>query len=362
MTRMNGILADSDIQVLVNNGTVNAICSFDKDQIQPASLDLRLGDKAYRIRASFMPGSSATVIDKLERLKLYEFDLQDGAVLETGCVYIVPLLENLALSKVLSAVANPKSSTGRLDVFTRVISDYTQEFDKICMGYHGPLYLEISPRTFPILVRTGSRLSQLRFRKGHSYLKEVELYELHKNEMLVSDDTPNINDGGIGISVNLEGNENGLVGYRGKRHTDVIDVDKSAVAHILDFWEPIYDHGTKEIVLDPHEFYILVSREVIHIPPFYAAEMKPFDPLIGEFRVHYAGFFDPGFGNMEISRKGARAVLEVRNHEIPFILEHGQIIGRLVYEHMLNRPLKLYGHDVGSHYQGQGLKLSKHFK
>ncbi|OPB31150.1 2'-deoxycytidine 5'-triphosphate deaminase [Bartonella sp. AR 15-3] len=362
MTRMNGTLADSDIQVLVNNGTINAICSLDKDQIQPASLDLRLGDKAYRIRASFIPGSNATVIDKLERLKLHEFDLQDGAVLETGCVYIVPLLENLALSKVLSAVASPKSSTGRLDVFTRVISDYTQEFDKICMGYHGPLYLEISPGTFPILVRTGSRLSQLRFRKGHSYLKEVELYELHKNEMLVSDDTPNINDGGIGISVNLEGDENGLVGYRGKRHTDVIDVDKSAVAHILDFWEPIYDHGMKEIVLDPHEFYILVSREFIHIPPFCAAEMKPFDPLIGEFRVHYAGFFDPGFGNMEISRKGARAVLEVRNHEIPFILEHGQIIGRLVYERMLNRPLKLYGHDVGSHYQGQGLKLSKHFK
>ncbi|WP_455478742.1 2'-deoxycytidine 5'-triphosphate deaminase [Bartonella sp. B10] len=362
MVRMSGILADSDIQDLIDNGVLKALFPFDASQIQPASLDLRLGNKAYRVRASFMPGLNTKVLDKLERLKLHEFDLQDGAVLETGCVYIVPLLEGLALPKILSAVANPKSSTGRLDIFTRVITDNAQEFDKICAGYHGPLYLEISPRTFPVLVRTGSRLSQLRFRKGKSYLNERELYILHKNEKLISGDMPHINDGGIGLSINLKGDENGLVGYRGKHHTSVIDIDQRAVAHVLDFWEPILDRGQRELVLDPDEFYILSSQEAIHVPPLYAAEMIPFDPLVGEFRVHYAGFFDPGFGHMEAGGKGSRAVLEVRSHEVPFILEHGQIIGRLVYEHMLNRPSVLYGHDAGSHYQAQGLKLSKHFK
>ncbi|EJF98902.1 deoxycytidine triphosphate deaminase [Bartonella vinsonii subsp. arupensis Pm136co] len=362
MTRVSGILADNDIQALIDNDILKALCPFDTAQIQPASLDLRLGNKAYRIRASFMPGADVKVLDKLERLKLHEFDLQDGAVLETGCVYIVPLLESLALPEILSAVANPKSSTGRLDIFTRVITDNAQEFDKICAGYHGPLYLEISPRTFPILVRTGSRLSQLRFRKGHSYLNESELHVLHRNETLISDDLPNISTSGIGLSINLKGDENGLVGYRGKRHTSVIDIDKHAVAHVLDFWEPLFDRGQRELILDPDEFYILVSREAVHVPPLYAAEMTPFDPLVGEFRVHYAGFFDPGFGHMEVGGKGAKAVLEVRSHEVPFILEHGQIIGRLVYEHMLHRPLQLYGQNAGSHYQAQGLKLSKHFK
>ncbi|AQX30155.1 2'-deoxycytidine 5'-triphosphate deaminase [Bartonella schoenbuchensis] len=362
MVCTNGILADSDIQALIDSSVLKAICPFDADQIQPASIDLRLGKKAYRIRASFMPGLGTKVFDKLERLKLHEFDLQEGAVLETGCVYIVPLLENLDLPNIFSAVANPKSSTGRLDVFTRVITDNAQEFDKICAGYHGPLYLEISPRTFPILVRTGSRLSQLRFRKGQSYLNGIELHALHRNEMLISDDFPNISDDGIGLSVNLKGNEEGLVGYRGKHHTSVIDVDQRCVANVLDFWEPIYDCGEMELVLDPDEFYILVSQESIHVPPLYAAEMTPFNPLVGEFRVHYAGFFDPGFGHTQAGGKGARAVLEVRSHEVPFILEHGQMIGRLVYEHMLNRPSLLYGHDIGSHYQAQGLKLSKHFK
>ncbi|WP_019219890.1 2'-deoxycytidine 5'-triphosphate deaminase [Bartonella florencae] len=362
MARVSGILADNDIQALIDHDILKALRPFDTVQIQPASLDLRLGEKAYRIRASFMPGTDIKVFDKLERLKLHEFNLRDGAVLETGCVYIVPLLENLALPEILSAVANPKSSTGRLDIFTRIITDNAQEFDKICAGYHGPLYLEISPRTFPILVRTGSCLSQLRFRKGHSYLNEIELHTLHRNETLISDDLPNISAGGIGLSINLKGDENGLIGYRGKRHTSVIDIDKRAVADILDFWEPLFDHGQRELILDPDEFYILVSREAIHVPPLYAAEMTPFDPLVGEFRVHYAGFFDPGFGHMEAGGKGAKAVLEVRSYEVPFILEHGQIIGRLMYEHMLNQPSVLYGQNTGSHYQAQGLKLSKHFK
>lgn len=251
-----------------------------------------------------MPGPDTKVLDKLERLKLHEFDLRDGAVLETGCVYIVPLLESLALPEFLSAVANPKSSTGRLDIFTRVITDNAQEFDKICAGYHGPLYLEISPRTFPILVHKGSHLSQLRFRKGQSYLNEIELHTLQKQEILISENLPNISVGGIGLSINLKGDENGLIGYRGKHHTSVIDIDKRAVAHVLDFWEPLFDRGQRELVLDPDEFYILVSRESVHVPPLYAAEMTPFDPLVGEFRVHYAGFLIQDLGIRRRVEKG----------------------------------------------------------
>lgn len=361
MTRDTGILADSDIAALFEAGALTAERALDHDQIQPASLDLRLGAKAYRVRASFMPGPDTPVAKKLERLKLHEIDLSDGAVLETGCVYIVPLLEGLALPQELSASANPKSSTGRLDIFTRVIVDSAQEFDKVPAGYNGPLYLEVSPRTFPIVVRTGSRLSQIRFRKGAAQLNETELSTLHAEETLVASATPNISNGGIALSIDLSGGDNGLIGYRGKHHTSVVDVDKRGLHDALDFWEPIYDRGQRELVLDPDEFYILVSQEAVHVPPLYAAEMTPFDPLVGEFRVHYAGFFDPGFGNLSAGGQGSRAVLEVRSHEVPFILEHGQIVGRLIYEHMLKRPKALYGSDLGSHYQAQGLKLSKHF-
>ncbi|WOC15575.1 2'-deoxycytidine 5'-triphosphate deaminase [Pseudochrobactrum sp. MP213Fo] len=362
MNRDTGILADSDIAALFDTGALKAARPLDQDQIQPASLDLRLGAKAYRVRASFMPGPDTPVAKKLERLKLHEIDLSEGAVLETGCVYIVPLLESLALPQELSASANPKSSTGRLDIFTRVIVDSAQEFDKVPAGYNGPLYLEVSPRTFPIVVRSGSRLSQIRFRKGAAQLNEVELTALHEQETLVASATPNISNGGIALSVDLSGGDSGLIGYRGKHHTSVVDVDKRAMHDVLDFWEPIYDRGHRELVLDPDEFYILVSQEAVHVPPLFAAEMTPFDPLVGEFRVHYAGFFDPGFGNLSAGGQGSRAVLEVRSHEVPFILEHGQIVGRLIYEHMLKRPKALYGSDLGSHYQAQGLKLSKHFR
>ncbi|MDT6940131.1 2'-deoxycytidine 5'-triphosphate deaminase [Brucella pseudogrignonensis] len=360
--REAGILADADIAALFESGLLKSARPLDADQIQPASLDLRLGAKAYRVRASFMPGPGTPVIDKLERLKLHEIDLTAGAVLETGCVYIVPLLESLSLSPELSASANPKSSTGRLDIFTRVIADGAQEFDKVPAGYHGPLYLEVSPRTFPIVARTGSRLSQIRFRQGRAQLTEAELATLHQNETLVAAEQPNISGGGIALSVDLSGDKDKLIGYRGKHHTAVVDVDQRAAHDVLDFWEPIYDRGSRELVLDPDEFYILVSREAVHVPPLFAAEMTPFDPLVGEFRVHYAGFFDPGFGHTAAGGTGSRAVLEVRSHEVPFILEHGQIVGRLVYEHMLKRPKALYGIDLGSNYQAQQLKLSKHFR
>ncbi|AQS42167.1 MAG: 2'-deoxycytidine 5'-triphosphate deaminase [Candidatus Tokpelaia hoelldobleri] len=362
MKQSSGILADKHIAALFSDRALSSRQPLDDDQIQPASLDLRLGATAYRVRASFMPGPDICVAGKLEKLKLHEIDLAGGAVLETGCVYVVPLQESLCLPAHLSASANPKSSTGRLDIFTRVITDRAQEFDKIPAGYHGPLYLEICPQTFPIVVRSGSRLAQIRFRQGSALLGENALHILHSQEHLVSDEHANISNDGLALSIDLTGGEDHLIGYRGKRHTGVIDVDRRAACNVLDFWEPIYDRGARELVLDPNEFYILVSREAVHVPPLYAAEMTPFDPLVGEFRVHYAGFFDPGFGNSAAGGSGARAVLEVRSHEVPFILEHGQIVGRLVYEHMLDKPAALYGKDLGSNYQAQGLKLSKHFK
>jgi dCTP deaminase len=356
-----GILPDRMIAVLAATGGILSENQFVPDQIQPASLDLRLGEVAYRVRASFLPGRT-TVAQRIDGLKLHEVSLTDGAVLETGCVYIVPLLESLALPDEISAAANPKSSTGRLDVFTRVIADETRGFDRIEAGYHGPLYAEISPRTFPVLVREGSRLSQIRFRRGHALLGADALRDLHGRERLVDADNADVSEG-VAVSVDLSGlGPGGLVGYRAKRHTGLIDVERRGGYAVLDFWEPMQARPDKSLILDPNEFYILASKEAVQVPPNYAAEMVPFDPLVGEFRVHYAGFFDPGFGYAGAGGKGARAVLEVRSREVPFILEHGQIVGRLVYEKMLAKPEKLYGQGIGSNYQAQSLKLSKHFK
>jgi dCTP deaminase len=356
-----GILPDRMIAALAGAGAILPAIPLARDQIQPASLDLRLGEIAYRVRASFLPGPHASVAQRIDALKLHEITLGDGAVLETGCVYIVPLIESLALTPGLSAAANPKSSTGRLDVFTRVIADRARSFDQIEPGYHGPLYAEISPRTFPILVREGSRLSQIRFRRGVAVLDAPALAELHARERLV-DSTDADLAGGIPVSVDLSGLDGGLVGYRARRHTGLIDVERRASYAVGDFWDRIVARPERNLILDPNEFYILASKEAVQVPPDHAAEMVPFDPLVGEFRVHYAGFFDPGFGHAGAGGGGARAVLEVRSREVPFILEHGQTVGRLVYERMLERPAKLYGEGIGSNYQAQGLKLSKHFK
>lgn len=345
-----------DQQIWAVNGQKSGVLD---DQIQPASLDLRLGDAAYRIRASFLPGVSGQVMQKLETLAFHKIDLTDGAVLETGCVYLVPLMEALALPERTGGFANPKSSTGRIDVFTRVITDFGVEFDKAPPGYKGHLYLEVSPRTFPILVRAGSRLSQIRFRRGNPAHSDAEIKRLHQESALV-DGHANI-DGGLALSIDLAGDkQTGLIGYRAKRHAGLIDVDRVNALPLNEYWEPIYNHGKNQLILDPDEFYILASRESVTIPPTHAAEMVPFNPLVGEFRVHYAGFFDPGFG-AGLEGKGSRAVLEVRSREVPFILEHGQVIGRLIYERLTDRPEVLYGKSLESNYQRQGLRLSKHF-
>ncbi|MDB5572816.1 MAG: 2-deoxycytidine 5-triphosphate deaminase [Hyphomicrobiales bacterium] len=362
MTQNCGILPAHRIEALAQSGAISLAAPFASGQVQPASLDLRLARRAWRMRASFLPGPGRPVMECIERLALHEIDLGPGAVLETGCVYVAELMESLALPAHIAAAANPKSSTGRIDVFTRVITDRAREFDMIEAGYAGPLYAEISPRTFPVLARMGSRLSQARFRHGHARLDDAGHLALHARERLVTSAEPSIQ-GGVAVSIDLSGfDASGLVGYRAKRHTGLIDVDKVAAHDLLDFWEPIHDRGRRDLVLDPGEFYILASKEAVRVPPDHAAEMTPFDPLVGEFRVHYAGFFDPGFGAAEAGGAGARAVLEVRSHDVPFILEDGQIVGRLVYERMAEAPRALYGAGLGSNYQAQGLKLSKHFR
>jgi dCTP deaminase len=356
----SGILPSQAIVRMIAAGEIALSEPVAEKQVQPASLDLRLGAIAYRVRASFLPRPGGRVQANLDDLALHTISLSQGAVLETGCVYIVPLIESLALSSAVEASANPKSSTGRLDVFTRVIADGVGAFDQIPHGYAGPLFAEICPQTFPIVVRKGSRLSQIRFRVGTAVDSDADLRALQTREHLVSAANADIS-GGIALTVDLAGDAKGLVGFRARRHTGVVDVDKPASCAIEDYWDPIYVRDKHRLILDPDQFYILASKEAVHVPPTHAAEMVPFNPLVGEFRVHYAGFMDPGFGH-GLGGKGSRVVLEVRSHKVPFILEDGQIIGRLIYERMMERPDMLYGQGLKSNYQGQGLKLSKHFK
>lgn len=347
---------------------IQSLEPIDDDQIQPSSLDLRLGNIAHRVRASFLTGPDRTVAEKLEALKLHTLDLREGAVLEKDCVYIVPLLEHLALRYRTSGSANPKSSTGRLNVFARVITDYGTEFDSIKSNYSGPLYAELSPRSFSILVRKGSRLVQLRIRRGRPTSSNAALRRLHEEVgfNIVPPGSPigrELIEGGLAVTVDVSGTlQNGFVGYKARKHTPVIDVDKINYYEVRDFWDLVFANDRRGIILDPEDFYILASREAVAIPTDQAAEMLAYDTLVGEFRVHFAGFFDPGFGMAETGGKGSRAVLEVRAHEVPFLIEHGQIVGRLVYERLIARPDKLYGRDIGSSYQSQGLALSKHFR
>ena len=365
-TGRTGILPCQAISALWRDGEITATQPLTDDQIQPSSLDLRLGEVAYRVRASFLPGPGQNMAQKINQYTMHSVDLTRGAVLERGCVYIVPLLERLSLSQRLSAIANPKSSTGRLDVFTRLITDGASEFDRIDAGYHGPLYAEIAPRTFSILARTGARLNQMRLRRGEHRLTDTELSRLHQQSPLVHSDegTENISEG-IALTVDLLGaGDTGLIGYNARPHAPLIDIEKINHYDPVDFWEPIYaGTGTESgLVLNPDDFYILASREAVSVPPDHAAEMVAYDTLVGEFRVHYAGFFDPGFGWAEAGGKGTRAVLEVRSHDVPFLLEHGQTVGRLVYERLTNSPDRIYGEDIGSNYQKQTLALAKQFR
>jgi dCTP deaminase len=362
-----GILPSQRIRDLIASGKISGSDKIEEEQIQPSSLDLRLGPLAYRVRSSFLPGPNATVESKAKELVMTEIDLRRPTVFEKGCVYIVPLMEHLHLPSDISAKANPKSSTGRLDVFTRLICDHGKEFERIPEGYKGKLYAEVVPRTFTVIVSEGIKLNQLRFIRGNPPPSDSTIQELDKQNTLVYDDAdspkdPEI-DKGLRISVSLQGDkERQIIGYRAKQNAPAIDLSKLNYYEPAEFWDEIPVPRSKAIILNPDDFQILVSKEKVRIPQDYAAEMVAYDPSIGEFRIHYAGFFDPGFGYGSSDIKGTCAVLEVRSHEVPFQIEDGQIVGRLIYERLLAKSDKTYGINIGSSYQGQGLALSKQFK
>ena len=342
------VLPSQNIRELLDKKQIFSSLNFEKDQIQPSSIDLRLGSKAWRMRASFLPGTDRKVSSCISEFAMQEIDLSKGYILEKGSVYLVKLQETLDLPENIEGIANAKSSTGRLDLFTRLISDYCNEFDRVIKGYNGPLYAEIAPNSFSVLAQQNIKLNQIRF-KLH---KTLDTEQVLTNRDIAK---PKI------FSINLQNKNNLFIGYRAKSHTDLIDLRKVNYYSIDDFWEKI-ESKNKKIILDPGAFYILSSREYVSVAPNFAAEMAPYLPMIGEFRVHYAGFFDPGFGYSTDNTQKSRAVLEVRCHDTPFILEHGQKMGELIFEEMLEKPDILYGKTLKSNYQGQGLKLSKHFK
>ncbi len=359
------------------------------NQFQPNSLDLRLGEVAYRVRCSFLP-ENETVEQKIEKLEQYSFSIKDGAVLEENCVYIIPLLERLNLPKShystqngvsdnseevklfspenLSAKANPKSSTGRLDVFTRVITDYSHRFEEIASGYQGQLYLEVVPKSFSIKVRTGQRLNQLRVRHGFEVVPDQDLLRIHDSDPLLFDEDIKpvsmqqikVNKG-LFMSVQLKGKKGEIIGYKARKHNNYIDLENTGHYEVDEFWEPIYATKDSKYILEPEAFYIFASKERIRVPAKLACEMMAYDTGSGELRTHYAGFFDSGFGG-SVEDKGARAVLEVRSHDVPFMIEDGQTLFSMQFEPNTELPEFIYGEEIDSNYQGQGLKLGKHFK
>jgi dCTP deaminase len=366
--RKSGILPYQTIKELIDTGRVMASPAIPDENIQPASLDLRLGDIAHRVRASFLPGPNSTVEDKIKDLRMARVDLTGAAVFEKDCVYIVPLIEEVYLPDHISGKANPKSTTGRLDIFTRLITDHGVEFDRVPAGYKGRLYAEIVSRTFTVAIRAGMRLSQLRFVRGNpddSHDREIKKLDQKQTLVYMDEDNPVRArlDRGLRVTVNLETSEKGeVIAYKARRNAPVIELNKINYYSPEEFWEVRHESASKSLILEPGDFYILASRERVRVPAEFAAEMVPFDPSDGEFRIHYAGFFDPGFGYGSSDIKGTRAVLEVRAHEVPFLMEHGQMVGRLNYMPLLAKPDKIYGLGIGSSYQQQALTLSKQFR
>ena len=378
--RQRGVLASQQLRRLVRDGAIAAKSPVEERQYQPASLDLRLGDTAYRMLSSFLPDPSQTIATRLTRMKfyeenlvLYEIDSRNGGVLEKGHVYLIPLLERITLKgqkyKALYGKCNPKSTTGRLDIFTRVITDSNSTFDEIQRGYSGLLYLEVVPLSFSVRVSAGICLNQLRLLEGDSSVDDEELLQLHeKNTLLyLEKETPVPKkelriDKGIFLRIDLQGGDNGVVGFRARKISAIVDLSKLDYYDPIDFWEPIYRHRDNTLKLEPGEFYVLASKDRIRIPSEYAAEMVAYEGGCGELRTHYAGFFDPGFGYGKGDILGTKIVLEVRPHEVPFMIYHGQILFKIVLERMQERPEKVYGEGIGSSYQFQGLTLSKQFK
>ena len=366
--RKAGILPSQEIMELIRNGKIRSSVEISPEQVQPASIDLRLGNVAYQVRASFLPDGKSPIGPKIRELLLKEIDLSDPVVLGKDEVFIVPLVESLALPSDMGGKANPKSTTGRLDIFTRLMTECGAEFEAVPLGYSGTLYVEIVPRTFSIIVKAGTKLNQLRFYRGSPQSDDEQLRKLAQKRQLVyyeNDDAPSkpVIRGGLRVSVDLQGAKNTVVAYRAKPHDTPIDLARVGGYEVADFWEPIRAQDTKGLVLSPGEFYLLASKERVGVPAGYAAEMESYDPSMGEFTVHYAGFFDPGFGHgTDGEIKGTKAVLEVRAHEVPILLEDGREVARLTYHKMADVPDKIYGQAIGSSYQQQGLALSKQFR
>lgn len=391
--RTQGIITIQKLRMLADAGVISCAEGYtlQEDQFQPNSIDLRLGERAYRVRSSFLPENEA-VDTKLKKLSQYNFSITDGAILEPNCVYIIPLLEKLELpSKVspqktlfnsednaidyqvisgepISGKANPKSTTGRLDIFTRLITDYSHRFEEIRPGYQGKMYLEVVPKSFPIKVKTGQQLNQLRIRHGDAELSDQDILRTHStNPILFKEsgepmpvDDLKVNKG-LFLSVKLSGQEGDIIGYKAKSHRDYINLDKINHYDVQDFWDPIYARDDNQLILEPETFYIFASKERCRIPKELAAEMVAYDTGSGELRTHYAGFFDSGFGG-RVKDKGARAVLEVRSHDVPFLVEDGQTFFSMKFEPNTEVPPIVYGDDIESNYQGQELRLGKHFK
>ncbi len=365
--RTTGILPSQAIRELIAKGRIVGNRAITEEQIQPASLDLRLGDIAHRVQASFLPGPGGKVEAKVKELRMARVDLTSAAVFEKGCVYIVPLLEELDLPRDISGKANPKSTTGRLDVFIRLITDDGVEFERVPPGYKGRLYAEIVSRTFTVAVRAGMRLNQLRFVRGNPVSSDNRIRRLDEEQQLIyMDEVSPVKasvDRGLRITVNLEGSSpEEVIAYKARKHAPAIELDRINYYAPEEFWEARRHGANQRLILEPGDFYILASKERVRVPPEFAAEMVPFDPSVGEFRIHYAGFFDPGFGYGSSDIKGTRAVLEVRAHEVPFLIEHEQFVGRLTYMPLLSKPEKIYGLQIGSSYQQQALTLSKQFR
>ena len=382
-TRQSGILPFQKLRTFVRQGAICADVPISSEQIQPASLDLRLGRKAYRLLSSFLPEPSEQqeqfTIEDLYRsdLVMYDMDLSKGAILEKGHVYLVPLMEQLKLPKGIRGRTNPKSSTGRLDIFTRVVTDLHVGFDEIRSGFEGQLFLEIVPRSFTIRIHEGLALNQLRLLSGKPLVSDSSLRAVHRKTPLLchngedgKSDRPLLMkelrvDNGLFLRVDLQGKADQgqpIVGYRAKKNSHIIDLSKIGHYAAADYWEPLYRNDTGTLLLEPEEFYILASKERIHVPPGYSAEMVAYEAACGELRTHYAGFFDPGFGYANPTRQGTQVVLEVRPHDVPFRIQDGQTFFKVMYEHMQDIPTHLYGSSMGSSYSQQGLTLSKHFK
>ena len=367
--RSTGVLPSQRLREAVSDGWIVAgDWRIPPSSLQPASIDLRLGEHAWALRCSFLPDSDSTVEEKIEDLAFERIDLRDGATLERDRPYLVPLIEELRLPQEIRAKANPKSSTGRLDVFTRVLTDRNHRFDEIAAGYGGRLYLEVVPRTFAIRVKTGLALNQVRLICGDGRLSDQQLVALHRETPLLYVDTVPLPESslslgdGLFLSLDASGDSERIVGYRAKKNSLPIDLTQVGTLDWREFWEPVHPERGGRIVLEPEVFYLLLSAEGVSIPPCYAAEMLAYDPTAGELRTHYAGFFDPGFGYSRASDShGSRAALEVRARDVSFMVEHGQPVSKLAFERMAQEPDVLYGEDVGSNYQGQQTMLSKHF-